>query len=550
MTDVNQLITDHLDIWTTATEKRSSAGCGSGGVSLYGVKKLRELILELAVRGKLLEEGGTEERGPLIPKAAKRKKTSHPDEKELDFIPLPNWTSAKFGEFFDLEYGDNLPKTKRSETGEVPVYGSNGVVGTHREACVFSPCIVVGRKGSAGALNLCLDETCWVTDVAYSCVPPAGIDLHFAMVLFSTLGLDNLGKGIKPGLSRNEAYALPIAIPPLTEQHRIVAKVDELMGLCGALERQAEDSLKAHQTLVETCLATLTNSQSPEDLTQNWTRIETHFDTLFTTEESLAELDKTVLQLGMMGLLVKQDLSISSISLLETARKTRAALVARKEAKAFKAKATSEVLDWPFTLPSSWSWLRLGEAAVLITKGSSPKWQGVSYTDDPSEVMFVTSENVGRFEMLLDNPKFVERKFNTVEPRSILKAGDYLMNIVGASIGRTAIYPGPDGANINQAVCLIRVLPGLFDPRFLIAFFNSEFCRGYMFDKQVDNARANLSMGNISQFLIPVPPIEEQVAIAEKLQLLSGLSFNLSRRLQARGVLSKSLADILTSKIH
>lgn len=584
MTDVNQLITDHLDIWTAATEKKSSAGRGNGGsVSLHGIKKLRELILELAVRGKLVPQDDTDvpadglldqlhlQQAQMFAKGIikKPKPVAKIAASELPFELPRGWTWCRVSQL-GHDWGQKVPE---SQFTYIDVGSINKELGL-----VSEPTVLEASKAPSRARKLVRNGTVVYSTVrpyllniavitetfepepiastAFAIVHPFdGVSASYLYRYFRSPTFISYVEGCQtgiayPAINDKQFFSGLVPLPPTEEQHRIVAKVDELMVLCDALERQAEDSLEAHQTLVETCLATLTNSQSPEELTQNWTRIEAHFDTLFTTEESLAELDKTVLQLGMMGLLVKQDLSMSSTSLLETARKTRADLVAKKEVKAFKAKATNEVLDRPFILPSGWSWLRLGEAAVLVTKGSSPKWQGVSYTDDPSEVMFVTSENVGRFEMLLDNPKYVERKFNTVEPRSILKAGDYLMNIVGASIGRTAIYPGPDGANINQAVCLIRVLPGLFDPRFLIAFFNSEFCRGYMFDKQVDNARANLSMGNISQFLIPVPPIEEQVAIAEKLELLSDLSSNLSRRLQARAVLSKSLADTLTSKIH
>jgi len=112
--------------------------------------------------------------------------------------------------------------------------------------------------------------------------------------------------------------------------------------------------------------------------------------------------------------------------------------------------------------------------------------------------------------------KYVEEKFNEIEPRSILEENDFLMNIVGGSIGRTAIYDLEKVANINQAVCLIRLFLEYLDKLFLLHFFNSEICKNYMFDKQVDNARPNLSMGNISKFLIPIPPIKEQKLIIEK----------------------------------
>ena len=109
-----------------------------------------------------------------------------------------------------------------------------------------------------------------------------------------------------PRLGTEKARMAVVPLPPTAEQHRIVAKVDELMGLCDALEARTSDSLKAHQTLVETFLATLTSSKFPEDLTQNWNRIEEHFDTLFTTEKSIESLRKTVYLLATQGKLAGQ----------------------------------------------------------------------------------------------------------------------------------------------------------------------------------------------------------------------------------------------------
>lgn len=104
--------------------------------------------------------------------------------------------------------------------------------------------------------------------------------LEFVFIQFHTLGLDKLGKGIKPGLNRNDAYSLVIAIPPRSEQKAIVSKVNELMSLCDQLEQQSLTSLDAHQQLVETLLGTLADSQNAEELAENWARISEHFDTL------------------------------------------------------------------------------------------------------------------------------------------------------------------------------------------------------------------------------------------------------------------------------
>ena len=160
-------------------------------------------------------------------------------------------------------------------------------------------------------------------------------------------------------------------IPPLAEQHRIVAKVDELMALCDQLEQQQTDSNATHQTLVETLLATLTSAADQDEFTEAWQRIADHFDTLFTTEQSIDQLKQTILQLAVMGKLVPQDPNDEPASvLLEKIAKEKARLI--KEGKIKKQKPLPEISDdeKPFDLPDSWAWTYVGECFSL-TSGTS-----------------------------------------------------------------------------------------------------------------------------------------------------------------------------------
>jgi len=189
------MVSDHiiknLDLWTSALLHKSSVGNSNGTLETYGVNKLRDLILELAMRGQLVPQDPDDEPASVVLKNIAKEKVLLAQEGELPrteplspvredekrFNLPTGWAWIRFGNIFELEYGNNLPEAKRTNTGEYPVYGSNGVVGTHDSYCVDSPCIVVGRKGSAGALNLSLSDRCWVTDVAYSVIPPTGLDL-------------------------------------------------------------------------------------------------------------------------------------------------------------------------------------------------------------------------------------------------------------------------------------------------------------------------------------------------------------------------------------
>ena len=174
----------------------------------------------------------------------------------------------------------------------------------------------------------------------------------------------------------------------------------------------------------------------------------------------------------------------------------------------------------PFKIPNNWEWCRLSQLTKLITKGSSPKWQGVSYTNSQSGILFITSENVGAEELLLFKEKYVDSKFNSMHPLSILQKGDLLTNIVGASIGRTAKYKLDIlNANINQAVCIIRLL-NLELSDYLLKYLNSVISTNMMAIKSVDSARANLSLTSVSKLLIPLPPLSEQRRIVEKSKYL------------------------------
>jgi type I restriction enzyme S subunit len=327
-----------------------------------GVARLRELILLLAVQGKLVPQDPNDEPASELlkliasSKAGKISEPSHSlEDGERPFDIPESWYWTRFGSVFSLEYGDNLPAPKRSNSGEFPVYGSNGVVGSHSECSVRAPCIVVGRKGSAGALNLCLSSGCWVTDVAYYCIPPKELDLQFCFKLFHTLGLDELGKGIKPGLSRSEAYVLPVAIPPLAEQRRIVAKVDELMHLCDELETHGRLEAEQHARLTATLFEALAASESSHALAENWSRIAAHFDLLLDRPEAVDALEQTILQLAVRGLLVPQDANDEPASeLLRKIRLQKDRLIAEGEIKRDKPTEPIADDDTPFDVPDGW----------------------------------------------------------------------------------------------------------------------------------------------------------------------------------------------------
>jgi type I restriction enzyme S subunit len=530
---VENIITEHLDIWTSAIKTKSAAGRGSSKkLELVGVKKLRELILELAVRGKLVPQDPNDEpaskllkkieaeKARLVKegKIKKQKPLSSITEEDKPFELPSGWEFTKFGNLYSLEYGNNLPQPKRSGTGEYSVFGSNGVVGSHKEYCISEPCIVVGRKGSAGALNLCADIGCWVTDVAYSVVPPNSLSIQFVYKQFHTLGLDILGKGIKPGLNRNDAYVLAVAIPPIKEQHRIVAKVDELMALCDQLEAQTEASIDAHRTLVEVLLATLSNAKDADELNDNWQTISQHFDVLFTTQASIDQLKQTILQLAVMGKLVKQDPNDEPASkLLERIATEKQQLI--KDGKIKKQKPLPPITDEekPLELPEEWGCIRLGEVINLVS-GQHLKPDEYSESSLVGGVPYIT----GPAEFGDINPTYSKY---TIEKRALAQPNDILVTCKGAGLGKLNV--ADEIVAISRQ--LMAVQPVKVNASFLKLIINSLY--SYFQSMGVGIAIPGISREHVTDIVIKLPPTLEQNRIVAKVDELMALCESLKANL-------------------
>jgi type I restriction enzyme S subunit len=200
-------------------------------------------------------------------------------------------------------------------------------------------------------------------------------------------------------------------------------------------------------------------------------------------------------------------------------------------------------------VPEAWQVMRLGDMAELITKGSSPNWQGFEYQDEG--IVFVRSQNVGWGRLELSEVAFLPEEFNRKERKSVIRRDDLLMNIVGASIGRAALASTSiDGGNLNQAVALVRLYEG-FDPRFAMNFILSEPGQEQQHRQKKEIARANLSLQDIGNLLVPVPPLEEQRSISEVLTAAdSKIENEESRKIALQALFKSMLHQLMTGQVR
>ncbi|MBJ8377242.1 restriction endonuclease subunit S [Citrobacter cronae] len=572
---VEKLIVDHIDTWTTALQTRSTAGRGSSGkIDLYGIKKLRELILELAVRGKLVPQDPNDEpasellkriaaeKAELVKQGKIKKQKPLPEisEEEKPFELPEGWEWTRLG--FISNYGfcdkaepeDVTPETWILELEDIEKVTSkllNKVTFAERpfksSKNRFSQGDVLYGKLRpyldkvivANEPGVCTTEIIPIT--SYGNISPEFLRLLLKAPNFITYANSSTHGMNLPRLGTEKAQHAVIELAPIQEQLRIVSRVDKLMSLCDQLEQHSLTSLDAHQQLVETLLTTLTDSQNADELTENWARISEHFDTLFTTEASIDALKQTILQLAVMGKLVPQDPNDEPASeLLKRIAQEKAQLV--KDGKIKKQKPLPPISDEekPFELPEGWEWAQLQDICHKITDGEHSTPQRST-----SGHYLLSARNVTNNGIMLDDVDFVPTYvFNKIRERCDPNIGDILISCSG-SIGRVALVDRDDEYSMVRSAAMIRPNKNLYI-HFIENVLKSPLLQYQMVNRSKKSAQANLFLGSISALTIPIPPYSEQVKICEIISELFSYSVQLRTKISTAQQTQLHLADALT----
>ncbi|HDD9628537.1 TPA: restriction endonuclease subunit S [Escherichia coli] len=580
---VEKLIVDHMETWTSALQTRSTAGRGSSGkIDLYGIKKLRELILELAVRGKLVPQDPNDEpasellkriaaeKAELVKQGKIKKQKPLPEisEEEKPFELPEGWEWARINDIasFTNGYAFKSSEFQNSGVGIVKIgdIDSSGFISTAGMSYVSEKKInvlpeemrvnpgdmVIAMSGATtGKLGFNKTKSTFLLNQRVGKIVTYSVDKEFIYHYLSTRIEENLsislGSAI-PNISTAQINNIIIPIPPSDEQVKIIARVKLLISLCDQLEQQSLTSLDAHQQLVETLLGTLTDSQNAEELAENWARISEHFDTLFTTEASVDALKQTILQLAVMGKLVPQDPNDEPASeLLKRIAQEKAQLV--KEGKIKKQKPLPPISDEekPFELPEGWEWCLFEDIIDIqsgITKGRNLSNRTLV------KVPYLRVANVQRGYIDLTEIKQIEIPIEEKEKYQVVK-GDLLITEGGDwdTVGRTTVWCHDwyianqnhvfKGRNIGQYV----------DPYWLETYMNSPFSRQYF--ANASKQTTNLDSINKTQLRgcpVAIPPSSEAKKIMSKLHIFYKLCEELKNHIQSAQQTQLHLADALT----
>ena len=549
-----------------------------------GVAKLRELVLSLAVRGLLTARMENEEpmdqlaprRAPTTPDAAtgfrghQKSNQSSIDPVKQWFVVPNGWRWVRLGDV--CSYIQRGKGPEYSESPDFPVVSQKCVRWSGldlsqarfitsdsllkydearflREGDLLWNSTGTGTIGRAVIVPLQSKHFKLVADSHVTVVRVSGIDPRFvlrwiqspdvqARIADSASGTTN-----QIELATSTVAAHPIPLPPLAEQRCIVARVEELMKLCDALEQSGRLADEQHARLTSTLFDALAASESAHALAENWQRIAEHFELLLDRPEAIDALEQIILQLAVRGLLVSQILSDEPASeLILRIRSDRTLKAGSGVPKAEKSWPSASDEDQPFELPVGWAWARFGQLGEFGRGKSKHRPR-----NDPKLFVqgvhpLIQTGEVSRAEQFITE---VHSYYSDVGlAQSKLWPKGTLCITIAANIADSAILSF-DACFPDSVVGFVPAKI-IGDARYFLTFMKT--VRQRLIDFAPATAQKNINLDVLNNVLIPLPPLAEQHRIVARVEELRRLCVQLRERLALARYTQNQLVDALVAQ--
>ncbi len=422
----------------------------------------------------------------------KPSRDSIPSDTPVTFIPMPA---------VDADMGA-ITEPERRKFGEV----RNGFTFFQDGDVIFAkitPCMENGKAAIARNLinGLGFGSTEFFTLRSNGTVVPEYIYHFIRQESFRKAAEENMTGSV--GQKRVPKHFIEnsiIPLPPLAEQRRIVAAVEQLLARVNASRERLDRVPGLLKAFRQAVLAAACSGR----LTEGWR--EEHGDNS-----------------RLIGSPVIQDVSVKK--------------------RANERNYIEADIEYPI-LPISWKWLPIGEFKIFIGSGITPRGGKNAYQRKDG-VPFIRSQNVYPDGLRFDDIAFISEELHNTMLRTHTKPNDVLLNITGASIGRsTFIPPEIPIANVNQHVCIIRTDGSIF-PKYLSIFLNSQIGQDQIYKLQGGQTREGLNYHQVRSIKVSIPPLPEQHEIIRRVESL----FALADRIEQRVAISKERADRLTQAI-
>ena len=462
-------------------------------------QELKNSILQLAIQGKLVEQCPEEGTAEELYKSIVFNGNQANHDEIIDEVPFdipPSWMWVRHNSLFEIVGGSQPPKERFIDSpkeGFVRLYQIRDY--GDKPVPVYVPIDTVSKFSHKGDILLAryggsLGKIFWAEEGAYNVAMAKVVHLYsgnpiddnylfyyYCAPLYQTLVKGNT-RSAQAGFNKEDLGNLLFPLPPLAEQKRIVAKIEELLPLIERYEKA-------------------------------WSRLE-DFNKRFP-----GDMQKSLLQMAIQGKLVEQRPEEGTgEELYQQIQREKQTLI--KAGKIKKEKPLPEITEdeIPFDIPESWKWIRLGILTELITSGSRDWAQFYSESGD----IFLRMGNLSRnsLQLRLDKIQYVSLPEKAEGQRTALQEGDLLFSITG-EVGTLGLIPPNFGkAYINQHTAMIRFIlseRNLYIPYLLLTDYAQKYYNGNQ-----HGIKNSFRLDSISLMAVPLPPLAEQKRIVARLE--------------------------------
>jgi len=534
--------------------------------------RLRTFILDLAIRGKLVDRISSDEPVTHLLERIREAKTgrasSRPAKDERPFpqvkpdqfpfgIPA-SWCCVRLGAITEVVMGQSPPGETYNKSGEGvplingPVEFTDGpfgktVINQYTTAptnfCEEGDLLLCVRGSTTGRTNIAGFRACIGRGVA--AIRPYFADRYVRLFIWrQRASIIAMGRGIAfPSISKQQIEDLLIPLPPLPEQHRIAAKVDELMALCDRLEAAQRNRESGRDLFTSATHHHLTSGVDAQNLHEFAEFFVDHLPSLTTRPHQIKQLRQTILQLAIRGQLVAQNSKDESAKeFLNKIRAKKEVLLRKGEIKKEKISKVSANGGKLFEIPPSWEWVSLGDVAFSFKYGTSVK---CSYEAEGEPVLRIPNIRGGQID--LQDMKYgplSEREVNDLS----LRLGDLLMVRSNGSldlVGRAAIV---DAAAVGYCYAgyLVRVRTDveLVDTRYLLLALTTRYVRDQI-EIPIRSAVGlkNVNTSELSSLTFPIAPLAEQHRIVARVDELMTICDSLESQINEVQTKASSLLE-------
>jgi type I restriction enzyme S subunit len=528
-----------------------------------GVAKLRELILQLAVEGKLTAQDPSDDpASKLLQKINADKeqiaKTGNENEEAVaeayksdELLTIPtSWEWVRLDQIANtIHYGYTtsanellidvrLLRITDIQNGKVDWARVPGCeidkekVGGYKLA--NNDILIARTGGTIGKSYLVenLDLVAVFASYLIRVIPNRFLFAKYLKMFFESdlywkqLYERSMGTG-QPNVNATSLKSLAVPLPPFAEQKRIFTKVYELMRLCDQLEERQQAKRENQVSLNTAILAPLNKapSLSPKELEQAATRLANNFDTLYDSINTVSKLRSTILQLAVQGKLVRQDPDDEPASeLIIRIHSKRDRLIEQRTMKKPQLFPAIQQNEIPFKLPEKWQWARLNDVFdVRDGTHDTPKYVADGFP-------LVTSKNLYTGVLDLSNVKYIsESDHRKISERSRAEKDEVLFAMIG-SIGNPVIVQTETEFSIKNVALFKYYSRELSEPMFLHLFLRN--AAKQMREESAGGVQSFVSLGFLRKYLFPVPPLAEQKRIVVKVNQLMSLCDELEAKLR------------------